>query len=255
MKPAAESALVALVTGGTSGIGLATAVRLAGLGYRNGLIARDQARGARALEVLDGVGKGPHAFVSADAADPEAFAAAITALRRDLGEPDVVFHNAGVDCVGAIDEIDLATWDLVMATNVRSAFVLLREVLPAMRRRRAGSIVVDASNSGLVARVEDPVYCASKAALVMLVRAVALEVGRDGIRINAVCPGPVRTATLDDPDASANTTALGRIAEPDEIAELVVYLLGDSARNVTGAAFPIDGGRTAGHLPRSGARS
>jgi len=157
-------------------------------------------------------------------------------------------------CVGAIDEIDLATWDLMMATNVRSAFVLLREVLPSMRRRRAGSIVVDASNAGLVARGDDPVYCASKAALVMLVRAVALEVGGDGIRINAVCPGPVRTAMLDDPEASAKTTALGRVAEPDEIAEIVVYLLSEGARNVTGAAFPIDGGKTAGHLPRSSAR-
>lgn len=247
--PAPEPGRVALVTGGTAGMGLATAVRLSRLGFRVGLTARDPARGERALESLRVAGPGPHAFAAADAADAESFSGALAALRRELGEPDVVFHNAGLDCVGPIDGIDLSTFDRVVATNLRSAYLLLHDVLPAMRRRQAGSIVVGASNAGLLARAEDPVYCASKAGLVMLVHAVALEVAADGIRINAVCPGPVRTGMLEDPDAAALTTPLRRVADPDEVAQLVVYLLSDDARNITGAAFPIDGGKTAGHVP------
>jgi NAD(P)-dependent dehydrogenase (short-subunit alcohol dehydrogenase family) len=165
---------------------------------------------------------------------------------------------------GAVDEIDEATWDECLETNLKSAYLASREAIPRMRRVHGGVIVNNASNAGLIARARDPVYCASKAGLIMLTRSMALAHAPDRIRVNAVCPGPVAGPTIDrsvaaaaDPAAELAATiaaaplaaAAGRLIEPDEVAAAVLYLCSDQASMVTGAVIAVDAGKSAG-IPR-----
>jgi NAD(P)-dependent dehydrogenase (short-subunit alcohol dehydrogenase family) len=167
-----------------------------------------------------------------------------------VGPFDRVFHNAGVDVEGTVETLALDVWDRAFAVNVRPAHTLLHHLLPGMRARRRGAIVMGGSNAGVVARATDPVYCATKAALAMLARAVALDVAADGVRINVIAPGPVDTPSMGDPAAAVASTPARTYASPGEVARLVHYLLSDDARFITGAVVPIDGGKTAGHNPR-----
>jgi meso-butanediol dehydrogenase / (S,S)-butanediol dehydrogenase / diacetyl reductase len=237
---------VAIVTGGSSGIGLAVATRLARQGYTLAVIALPDRQLGRAVQSLAAAAPGPHCGFGVDVADADGLAAALRQIAAEVGVASAVFHNAGLDCEGAIDSITVDTWDYVVDVNLRSSYVILRELIPPMRDRGCGSVVLGGSNAGLVARKQDPVYCATKAGIVMLARSVALDVARTGVRVNAVCPGPVRTASLGDEAAALRAVPAGRIAEPEEVAAVVCFLLSDEARFVTGSAYPVDGGKSAG---------
>lgn len=242
----------ALITGGTRGIGLAAARLFRGAGAEVVLFARDAARGAQAEQEVAGA-----SFVAGDvrrAADCEAAVARTLDLHGSL---DVLVNDAGVIYRNrTVDAMSEEEWDETFDTNVKGAFLMSRAAIPALRRVR-GNIVNVSSYVGLVGFAGAAAYAASKAALINLTRSMALDHAADGVRVNAVCPGSVDTEMIraawrahDDPSVAERAWKakhpLGRIATPEEVAEVILFLASDRASFVTGVALPVDGGITAG---------
>lgn len=237
-----------LVTGGSSGIGLGVAQAMSRLGVRVAILARNKERGLSVLRELKTVDLGQHIFVQTDASNDADFKRAIHEVEEEFGRLDLVFHGVGMDCPGFVEDLDVSVFDKVFQTNLKSAYVLLHSVLPKMLMHQQGVIVFNSSNKGLVAHVDDPLYCASKAALNMMMKSTALRVASQGVRINAVCPGPVRTASLLNETRSASRVPMKRVAEVAEIVGVVRFLFSDEASYITGTEIPVDGGKSAGHL-------
>lgn len=244
----------ALVTGGSSGIGLAAAHRLARDGASVYLVGRDPERLAGAMaRVRDAT---PGAIVggaAADVTDASAMAAAAAAA-GSRGRLDILVASAGIDGAGR-DVLDLDTerFALVMDVNVRGLFLAGQAAARLMvADGRGGSIVLVASVNGLEAERGFADYNASKGGAVLLARSMALDLADRGVRVNAVCPGYVRTPMtegyLADPAARAEVLAhipMGRVADPDEIASVIAFLASEEASYITGAAIVVDGGRSA----------
>jgi NAD(P)-dependent dehydrogenase (short-subunit alcohol dehydrogenase family) len=251
----------ALVTGGASGIGLATAEALGRTGTIVCIGGRDEARGKIAVDTLHRAGIDGR-FIPLDVRDGASVRAAIASIADSLGNIDILVNNAGIMCIGAVDQLDEADWDDCFDTNLKGAFLCSRAVIPMMRSSGGGVIINNASNAGLAARATEPAYSAAKAGLVMLTRSMALGYAADRIRVNAVCPGPVgRTGIMDrnlatavDPVAAEAgflaraplAAAFGRMIDPEEVAALIAYLCSDAATMITGAIIPIDAGKSAG---------
>lgn len=243
---------VILITGAASGIGAAAAHVFAGYGAKLLLTDRDGAGVAAVAGDIDGaVGLG------ADITSETDMAAAVAAAAAHFGSFDGAFNNAGVEQAGAAmipaGDYPLADFDRVVAVNLRGLLVSLRAEIPAMRR--GGAIVNTASVMAVRAAPGMGAYAASKHGVLGLTRAAALDHAAAGIRINALLPGAVRTPMLTErafpanPGYEQHATAahpLGRLAEPQEIAEAAAWLLSDRASFVTGAALAVDGGMTAG---------
>jgi len=230
---------VAIVTGGASGIGAAAAVLL-------------QQRGARAfvLDIRDGGGGLP--FVETDVASFDRVRAAVDGIAAKTGGIDIVVAAAGIQVYGTALTTTDEVWDRCLNTNLRGVWNVARAAIPHMRGR-GGSIVVVSSVQALATQRNVFAYAVSKHALTGLTRSIALDFADDGIRANAVCPGTVdtpmfrSTAALDpDPqsvyDACARMHPLGRIAKPEEIAEVIAFLAHPSSSFVTGAIWTVDGG-------------
>jgi NAD(P)-dependent dehydrogenase (short-subunit alcohol dehydrogenase family) len=186
-----------LVTGATQGIGRATAVAFGRAGYRVGVCARTLAAVDALVAELraDGVDA---AGAAADVADPGQVRSAVAKVVEEIGEIGVLVNNAGVLIARPFEELSLEDWDLTMATNVRSLFLMTREVLPAMRRRREGTIVNVASLAGRNGFAGGTAYAASKHAVLGFARSLMLEVRKENVRIVTVCPGSVDTGMLRD---------------------------------------------------------
>lgn len=245
----------ALVTGGTSGIGLAAARRLAEDGAAVVVVGRDRARLEGALETLRAaVPGGTFAGRAADVTDAAAIAAAADDAAA-LGERlDILVAAAGMDGEGRdILDLDPEAFGRVLDVNVRGLFVAGQAAARLMTKDgRGGSIVLIASVNGLAAEPGFADYNASKGGAVLLARSMGRDLAGRGVRVNAVCPGYTRTpmtqASLDDPAALQAILAaipLGRPAEPEEIAAVIAFLASDEASYVTGSAIVVDGGRTA----------
>lgn len=242
----------AIVTGGAGGIGSATALAMARAGARVAVVDLDEAA-ARAVADRITADGGTAIAVGADVADEAAIVALVALVLEAFGGIDVVFNNAGIIRRSTAVELDVDTWDLVMAVNVRSIFLMCKHVVPVMAAAGGGSIINTGSGWGLKGGGQALSYCASKGAVVNMTRALAIDHGPQGIRVNSVNPGDINTGMLRDEArqlgqdeasfmAEAADRPLHRYGQPSEIADVVVWLAGDQSSYVTGAAIVADGG-------------
>jgi len=232
----------ALVTGATSGLGKAIALRLARDGAEVIVVGRNAARGAETVDEITAEG-GRARFIAADLNDP----ADIQRLARDAGDVDVLVNNAGRSVWAPTEQLGVEDFDSMFASNVRAPFYLVAAFAPAMVARGGGSIVNIGSMAGRIGLVNGAAYGATKAALASLTQSWTAEYSPRGVRVNAVAAGPVytRPEARELFDTLGATTALNRAAEPVEIAEVVAFLASPRASYVTGAIIAADGGRTA----------
>jgi len=247
----------ALITGATSGIGEATAVMFAEEGSAVAVVGRDGDRG-RAVEGRIRSDGGQAVFVRADVRRADDCERAVAETVGAFGRLDILFNNAGVyhenDTIGCSEE----EWDAQVDTSLKGAFLMSKFALPHMVAQGSGSIVNCSSGWGLVGGERAVAYCAAKGGMVVMTKAMALDHGRQGIRVNAVCPGDTDTP-MEREDAKAKGMSwdgyvrwagegrpIERIASPDEVARAVLFLASDEASYITGAAVPVDGGGVAG---------
>jgi meso-butanediol dehydrogenase / (S,S)-butanediol dehydrogenase / diacetyl reductase len=232
---------VALVTGGSNGIGAAIAARLAAEGAK--VLVADRTAPAETSDAIR--------FLATDATQTDDVAAAVAAALSAWGRLDILVNNAGIGAFGETPDMDEATWDQVFAINIRAIFLFSRAAIPALRETK-GNIVNIASISGLLGDYGMGAYNASKGAVVNYTRSLALECARHGVRVNALCPGLVETAMSSVALERAGDRAdwqeripLGRPARPEEMAAVAAFLASDDASYMTGSIVAADGGITA----------
>ncbi len=233
----------ALVTGATSGIGRAVALRLARDGADVVVHGRDAERGRETVDAITAAG-GSARFVAADLGDT----ADTRRLAEEVGDVDILVNNAGISVWGATADFDVAAYDAMYASNIRAAYILVAALAPGMAERGDGSIVGVSSMAADIGMKGGAAYGATKAAVEAMTRAWAAEFSASGVRVNAIAPGPVYTPTPSGPEfirALGETTAMDRASQPEEIAEVVAFLASPAASYVTGATVAADGGRTA----------
>ncbi len=252
------SGKVALITGGASGIGRATALLFAREGAAVAIADLNaQAGEAVASEITQSGGRA--IFEPADVAGATDCRRVAERAIREFGRIDILFNNAGIIRRATILDLSEDDWDHVMAVNVKSIYLLSREVIPHMQKEGGGSIINTASGWGLAGGAKAAVYCASKGAVVLLTKAMAIDHGPHKIRVNCICPGDTDTGMLraeaqqlgeanDRFLAEAAKRPLGRVGSPDEIAQAVLYLASDASSFVTGTALVVDGGGLAGSV-------
>jgi NAD(P)-dependent dehydrogenase (short-subunit alcohol dehydrogenase family) len=239
---------VALVTGGGNGIGAATCRAFAAAGARVAVLDRVAEAAARVADEITRRG-GDATAHSLDVAERAAFAEVAGAIAGALGGIDILVNGAGTTVRRMIPEMSAEDWDRVIAVNLTGAFNGIQAVVPHMRRRGGGAIVNVASIAGQrISFGGTANYTASKAGLLGLTRHAAYELAPDGIRVNAVCPGPTATAfggavpSEENKAARARKIPLGRMCEPEDIADPILFLAGSGGRMITGVALTVDGG-------------
>ena len=247
---------VALITGGTSGIGRATAILFAREGAAVVLTGRNEERGhevVREIEAVDGRAR----FVPADVTLAEDCRRAVAETVEAFGGLDVLFNNAGVYVAGDVTECTEAEWDLQVDVSLKGTYLMCASAVPVMASQGGGSIVNNSSGWGLAGGARAVAYCAAKGGVVVMTKAMAIDHGAQGIRVNCICPGDTvtpmehrdavhRGMTWEAYVAGASDRPLGRMGEPDEVAAAVLFLASDESSFITGAALPVDGGGVAG---------
>lgn len=246
---------IAVVTGAASGIGRAIARHLAGEDYEIAMMDLNEPGLDAVRAQIEEKGGTAHAF-PVDLSDPLAVGAVAREIAVRVGSPHVLVNVAGVGLAATVLETSDEDWNRVLSVNLTGPFLTTRAILPLMLDRGGGVIINIASVGGQVGIARRAAYCASKAGLVGLTRAVAVDHAREGVRSVAICPGTVETewigkilADAPDPDAARRAMADrqldGRMGTPEEVAAVVAFVAGDQGRFINGAALVIDGGMTA----------
>jgi NAD(P)-dependent dehydrogenase (short-subunit alcohol dehydrogenase family) len=253
---AALQGKVALVTGGASGIGRAVALAFAGAGARIALFDVDTEGGRKATAAVRAVGVGA-VHIAGNATVSQDCRQAVETTVVSLGGLDILVNSAGVIRRTTVIDTSEAEWDHTMAVNVKSVFLTAKYAIPVMHERGGGAIVNIASGWGLVGGRDAAAYCASKGAVVQLTKAMALDHGGQGVRVNCVCPGDTDTPLLRSEAAQlgvpidvflaeAADRPLRRLGRPEDVAQAALYLASDAASFVTGVVLVVDGGGIAG---------
>ena len=243
---------VALVTGGSRGIGRACAVALAGAGHRVALCYRSDKEGAAETAAAITEAGGEALPVAADVTDQAALDGAMKEIESTWGPVQILVNNAGVTRDGLLMRMSDEQWGEVLRTNLDGAFYAIRRATPGMIRGRFGRIVNIGSAVGFTGSAGQVNYSAAKAGLLGLTRSVARELASRNVTCNLVAPGPISTAMFDAVSEERRTeltalVPLGRLGTPEEVGATVAFLCSEAAGYITGAAIPVDGGASMGH--------
>jgi len=246
---------VALITGGTSGIGEATALLFAREGARVAITGRNEERGTRVVERIKQLGCDA-IFIRADVSQAEDCRRAVEKTLQAFGRLDILFNNAGVFYPQTAIECSEREWDEQIDVNLKGTFLMSKFALPTMIAQHSGVIINNSSGWGIVGGDHAVAYCASKGGVVLMTKALAIDHGAQGIRVNCICPGDVETPMLpadarmrgrkwEDYIAGCASRPLGRVGSAEEIAKAVLFLASEDSSFVTGSALVVDGGGTA----------
>jgi len=236
----------AIISGGGQGIGLGISRALLDAGAQ--LLVAQRSPLPPELKAAS--------WIETDLVEPDSYAAVAEAAARHFGAVDILVNNAGFMSEQSLDAMQLEDWNRMLAVNLTAPVFLSKHLLPLMRARGGGSIIHIGSIEGLAANPEHTAYCASKGGVHALTRAMAVDLGSEGIRVNAIAPGWIRSELSDNYiNSQANPGAAweglyqmhpaGRIGQPDDVGQLAVYLASDASAFITGQVIVIDGGRTA----------
>lgn len=246
---------VALITGGTSGIGEATAILFAKEGAHVAITGRNEDRGHAVVTHIQQSG-GKAIFIRTDVRKSDDCRRAVDETLKAFGKLDILFNNAGVFYPHTILDCSEEEWDLQLDINLKGTFLMSKYALPSMIQQSSGVIINNSSGWGIVGGDKAVAYCASKGGVVLLTKAMAIDHGPQGIRVNCICPGDVDTPMLpedarmrglkwEDYLAGCANRPLGRIGTVDEIAKAALFLASEDSSFMTGAALVVDGGGTA----------
>ena len=249
------SGKVALITGGTTGIGYATALLFLQNGAKVAITGRVKETGEGAIRKLKRQGFKECLFIQGDVSKPADAKKMVDVALGQYGKLDVLFNNAGIWVSGAVEKTSEADWDKVIDINLKGCFLCSKYAIPHLKETK-GVIINTSSCDGLVGEPDAAAYCASKGGVVLLTKAMALDCAKYGVRVNCVCPGYVMTRMLevDLPQGMSiekylkvisKEHPIERIAAPEEIARAVLFLASEDSSFVTGVALPVDGGYTA----------
>ncbi len=245
------------ISGGATGIGRATALLFAEQGAEVTIFDQDIENGQKSIqEILELDAGGRGIFISGNLLYPVEVERSIEQSLNTFGGIDILINNAGVESPYSVHEIPVEEWDRVMATNLRGMYLMAKAVIPIMQKSGGGAIVNTASISGLLGWPLSAAYCASKGGVIQLTKQMAVDYARDNIRVNCIAPGTTLTPLIErifqkesDPEEAKRQIAqrhpLGRFAQPEEIAQAILFLASDDASFITGAVLPVDGGYTA----------
>ena len=243
-----------LITGGTSGIGLAAAKMFLNRGYIVSVLGRDEKKGQKALKFLRRESEDIH-FIRADVQKPEDCKNAVIEAVRQWGRLDCLVNSAGIYMEESAENLTEESYSAIMDTNIKGTMFMSKYALPALKKKK-GNIVNVSSDAGLQGNFGCSLYCASKGAVTLYTKALALETAPWGVRVNCVCPGDIMTpltekqvenepSKKDALKVMASVYPVGRIGTAEEAAAVILFLASDSAGFVTGAAWTVDGGITA----------
>ncbi len=248
---------VALITGGTSGIGEATAKLFAAEGARVAITGRRRELGESVVAQINRSG-GAAIYIEADVVRSTDCARSIDQTIRAFNRIDILFNNAGIAAQGTLEQTSEADWDRTFEVNVKGVYLMTKLIIPIMRGQGGGVIINNASDWGIVGGPGYAAYSATKGAVVLMTKTVALEVARENIRVNAICPGDTfverwrrdeRRNSSGDMDQRLKEMGeempIGRVGTVDEIAKSVLFLASDDSSFMTGATLIVDGGNTA----------
>jgi len=242
----------ALVTGSASGVGRGISLRLAEVGAAVGVLDKNSEGGNETVSLIKGAG-GEAKFISCDVTSRQSCQEAVRQMIESYGRTDILCNNAGIVVRKDVLELNEHEWDAVLGVSLKSIYLMSQEVIPHMIRQGGGVIINTGSGWSLKGGPKAAAYCAAKGGVVNLTRAMAIDHGKDNIRVNCVCPGDVDTPMLasecrqlgDSPDQFMKEAAnrpLGRIGTPEDVANAVLFLASDMAKWITGAHLVVDGG-------------